>query len=194
MRFSRYLPLAVDLLVEPLGTLFHVGDHEARIIFFSIAVRMVSDFPLIEVRPFVFQVFLVPCSGTAHRRVGLSTFLDSRERYTGRPRPSRSKHRIGSQGSRHIPFFGLAGPETQKPPGAAEPLHIQPHPEDNSGESSSSSAEVTGAKYRSRPRSEKTVFPERNHPPRPKYCSTSSLKGEETDRPARLTVAIVVSD
>jgi len=39
--------LAVDLLVEPSGTLFHVGDNKARIIL-RIAVGMPSDFRLIK--------------------------------------------------------------------------------------------------------------------------------------------------
>src|SRR5438445_2927155 len=67
-------PLAIDLFVEPLGTLLHIGDHKTRIVF-RIAVGMASDFRLIDDAPLILPSLLRFIAKLSVDVLGLSTFL-----------------------------------------------------------------------------------------------------------------------
>src|SRR6266480_8025687 len=67
-------PLTIDLLVEPLGTLLHVGNHEARIIF-RVAVGMASDFSLIDDATLILPGLLGFIAELPVNMLGLPAFL-----------------------------------------------------------------------------------------------------------------------
>jgi len=111
--------LAVDLLVEPSGTLFMLVTTKRGLSFGS-RLGCRGDFRLIKDATLVLPVFFV-CSGTLHRRVrSLPLFLDRRRTARMAARPNTHHNTHWRPGSRHIPHEA-GGLETQnlrrrKPP------------------------------------------------------------------------------